>query len=250
MLRLAALLLCVLLPAGAARADCALRMAWTPWEPFFISTPDGPAGIDHDLAVEAARRVGCAVIWQEMPWVRAIAMMKSGLVDALVGVQPTQERGALGRLVGPLRGGRNVLYVRRGEAARWPLASLSDIPGTRFRLGIQRGSRYSQEYETLLASGRLAPNLMEANGSAGGLTMLARGRVDGFLEGETVGTHLARRLGLTDQLEIHPMPVSASDAFMLLSTTTVPPDRADRLQQALDAMRADGTVERIKAQAR
>ncbi len=63
MLRLAALLLCVLLPAGAARAECALRAAWTPWEPFFIATPKGPGGIDHDLAMEAARRIGCTLVW-------------------------------------------------------------------------------------------------------------------------------------------------------------------------------------------
>ncbi|HYE52523.1 MAG TPA: transporter substrate-binding domain-containing protein [Azospirillaceae bacterium] len=241
------------LPARAAPpapGDCALRFAWTPWEPFYVAAPGGPAGIDHDIVAEAARRAGCTVTWQEMPWVRAFAMLKGGLIDGLAGAQRTREREGLGRFVGPMRAGRNVLFVRRGEAGRYPFAALADLAGTPFRLGVQRGARYSQEYETLLAEGRLAGNLLEANGSAGGITMLVRGRVDGFLEGEAVGRHMARRLGMLEQVEIHPMPVSSNEAYMLLGTQTVPPDVADRLDAALAEMRADGTVERFLGQPR
>jgi len=226
---------------------CRLRVAWTDLPPFQQAGPgDTPIGIDIKLVEEAARRVPCAVIWLHTPPTRAMVMLREGRVDAFPGVARTPEREVFGIFSLPLRDGRNTLIVRRGTSGDYPFNSLTDLAASSFRLGVLPGVRYSPEYESLLASGALADNLLIVQNGASALGMLLRGRLDGFLDGYRVAMERAAKAGEADAIEAHPMPISAHQAFMMFSqSANVPADIISRFNAALIGMAADGTTKRI-----
>ncbi|WP_404326208.1 substrate-binding periplasmic protein [Aerophototrophica crusticola] len=146
-----ALLLLAVLPAEAA--DCALRFAWWPWEPYHYLDEDGRMrGIDHALVTEAARRAGCSVTWEQVPRRRSLVLVQEGLIDAVAGLGVTAERQAMGRFSRPLRSGLNVLLVRKGEADRFPATRLADLAGQGFRLGVIAGARHSEEIDRFVGT--------------------------------------------------------------------------------------------------
>ncbi|MFV3076291.1 substrate-binding periplasmic protein [Niveispirillum fermenti] len=246
---LAVLLVLPVLSAGAGASavpGCHLRFALADLPPFQSLKDGRPAGIDVELVAEVARRMDCRVEWEQAPRQRAMVLLQEGKVDAVAGVARTAEREAIGLYSAPLRHGRNVLVVRRGEAARFPLASLRDLAGTSFRLGIVQGSRYSQEFEDLVNDGALAGNLVAVQNGESAMAMLMRDRIDGFLDGYRVAMDRAGRLDLVDKVEAHPMPVSGPEAYVVFSVAAkLDPSIPARFDAALAAMRADGTVARI-----
>lgn len=246
---LAAFLALPVLPAGGGPSvvpGCHLRFALADLPPFQTLKDGKPAGIDVELVAEAARRIDCRVEWEQTPRQRAMVLLQEGKVDAVAGVARTAEREAFGIYSTPLRHGRNVLVVRRGEAERFPLTSLRDLAGTSFRLGVVQGSRYSQEFEDLVNGGALAGNLVAVQSGESAMAMLMRDRIDGFLDGYRVAMARADRMDMADRVEAHPMPVSGPEAYVVFSVAAqLDPSIPARFDAALTAMRADGTVTRI-----
>lgn len=247
---MAALMMLPALSAAAAAdsaADCRLRLVWTDLPPYLSSGPDGrPVGIDIDLMEEAGRRMPCAIGWEQAPRARAFALIQEGKVDAIVGAGRTAEREVYGIYSQPVREGRNVLVVRKGQSARFPYGSLTELAATGFRLGVTAGSRYSQEYEDLVRSGALADNIVTVQTGESAMTMLMRDRIDGFLEGYRVSMTRAQKLGLREQIEVHPMFVNEHKAFTLFSRAAgVDPAIITRYNAVILGMQADGTVDRI-----
>ena len=238
--------LALLLLPSAVQAACTRRFAWTEWEPFHYRGIDGEMhGIDHALVGDAARRAGCTVLWVEMPRSRALPLLKDGRIDGIAGMSRTQEREVFALYAGPMRPGRNVLTVRRGDAATFPFTSLRELADSGFRLGIIGGAKYSQEYESLLASGALADNVVQVANTEGAVTMLLRGRIDGYIDGQIVARRQHARMEVSDRVEEHPMVISNTAAYLLLSRRSVDPAVAERFNTALRAMMADGSIERV-----
>lgn len=239
------------LPARAQTAPaadgCRLRFAVTDMPPYQVITPDGPPhGIDIQLMAEVGRRMPCAVEWVTVPRMRAMVMLQEGKVDAMPGVARTQEREAFGLFSQPLRQGRNVLIVRKNMSASFPLDSLTALAASNFRLGVIAGSKYSQEFEDLLQSGALADNLVILQNGDSAMTMLLRGRIDGFLDGYRIAMARAAQMGQPDAVEAHPMTVSAHSAYVIFSIAAhIDPARITRFNAVLLGMQADGTVDRI-----
>lgn len=232
------------LPAEAAA--CALRFAWWPWEPYhYLDGAGQMRGVDHALVEEASRRMGCAVTWEQVPRKRSLVLLQEGLVDAVAGLGVTSERREIGHFSRPLREGRNVLLVRKGEAGRFPATRLADLAGQDFRLGAIAGARHSEEVDRFLDDPRMADRVVGVPNSESALTMLARGRLDGYVDGAEVARRLVARLGLADMVEAHPLRLEGATAHVLFSRVSVDPELVARFDAALATMEADGTAARL-----
>lgn len=241
---LAVLLTLAILPGSAAA--CVLRFAWSEWAPYHYRGADGrPTGIDHALVTQAMRRMGCTLEWVEMPRNRAVNMLREGRIDAIAGLGMTEDRLEYSLFSAPLRPGRNVLLVRRGESTLFPFPTLEELADSPFRLGVIGGARYSQEYERLLEAGRLEDNNVTVPSFEAALSMLMRNRIDGFIIGDQVARHLVRSRQEEQEVEFHPMPIQTGTAYVMFSRRTVDHDLVRRFDEALAEMEADGTTEHI-----
>lgn len=233
--------------ASAEPASCTLRLAATDLPPYQIAQRAGPpTGIDVDLINEIGRRMPCAMEWIAVPRARAMVLVQEGKVDAVPGVARTAEREAFGLFSQPLRQGRNALIVRKGSSVDFPLDDLTALAASKFRLGATAGSKYSQEFESLLNNGALVDNLVIVQNGESAMNMLLRGRIDGFLDGYRIAMARAAQMGQADAVEAHPMRISEHQAYVIFSTAAnIDPAIITRFNAVLLGMQMDGTVDRI-----
>lgn len=238
----------LLLPGVAlAASGCRLHIVWAELPPYQTMGSDGrPAGIDIELVTEAAKRMPCAVEWELAPRARALLLVQEGKADAVVGVARTAEREAFGIFSQPIREGRNVLVVRKGDGRRFAYANLTELAATGFRLGVTSGSKYSQEFEDLTRNGALADNIVTVQNGESAMAMLLRDRIDGFLDGYRIAMGRADQMRMRDDIEVHPMFINEHKAFALFSRASgVDAAVITRFNATIMGMQADGTTARI-----
>ena len=121
------------------------------------------------------------------------------------------------------------IYVRRGEVGRFHLKSLADIADQNFRLGVITDYYYGDEYQALAADPRYPPWIDGATDYATNIRKLSGGRIDGYLV-EDVGVMAAElaRLGLADQVERYPLPITGEQLRFMFSRQTVDPRSSPR----------------------
>jgi len=244
---IATLIFLLAAPAHAwSNEACHLNLGWSRWEPFHYIAADGRmTGIDHALMTEATRRMDCSLSWKELPRARALVALREGQIDGLAGLTRTAGREAFGLFSDTFRTGRNVLVVRKGEAARWRFSSLRELAASNFRLGTQQGASFSQEYEELVDSGTLGNRLVPLTTGESALMMLVHGRIDGYIDGRIVHWRRARTMKVADQVEEHSLAIDSHQAHVLFSRRTVKPELVARFNAALATMAADATIERL-----
>ncbi|MBM3889766.1 MAG: transporter substrate-binding domain-containing protein, partial [Verrucomicrobia bacterium] len=179
------------------RAHGPLRYApQTAAPPFSFLKPDGQAaGIGPDLVELLARRLGTEIRQVRFPsWLETVAAVRTGKVDLLAGVVPTEEREQFLQFIGPYHATRNVLFVNRATPQ---FKILKDLAGR--RVGVTRDSlihiRLQREHPELV----LAPT----ENAREGLLLLALEQLDAVAASLPVGRYFIADNSL-NQLRVLP----------------------------------------------
>ncbi|HLZ65602.1 MAG TPA: transporter substrate-binding domain-containing protein [Aliidongia sp.] len=226
---LPALLAALPIPAPALAEP--LEACFVTWPPYEQTIDGKPAGLTVDIMAEAARRAGYQIRFTERPWRRCLADVADGAADLFLdgSDHPEYLRGR-----NPTAAFVNAFFVRTDD----PLRRYDGVAALEGRsIGLVRTYTYPAEIRDLPGLQRnLAPETDEQQA-----TMLAAGRFD-LLLGDLVNI---RALAAADHLAIR----SLSPAF---SVTPLYPHFGQgaalpmhRIDEALGAMQADGTIDRI-----
>lgn len=246
-LKLLSVMTLALLPALAAHA-CSKTVRWYDDAPYSFRARDGTvAGFDADLAREVLRRTGCQAVFVEMPWARALAELESGRLDILPGSFRNRRRDAFAYFSIPALQSSNVLYLGPQARAGYRLASLDDMVGTRFRLGVQIGVSYGDKFDTLAADPRFKANQVPVTLRRNAWKMMELGRIDGMIADEASAAVELRQMGLDGTLRPSPVVVSTNTAMVAFSKRTTSPQFVEAFNKALKSMIADGEYRRIRA---
>ncbi|WIT10040.1 transporter substrate-binding domain-containing protein [Paucibacter sediminis] len=245
----ATLLLALTGLAGLARAAapaCEKKLRWNDDPPFSMRLPDGAiGGVQIDINVEALRRMGCGVKLVEMPFARALVELEHGDLDVLAGAFRRPEREAYAWFSTPALHSRNMLYIRRADAARWPFKSLLELRGSPFRLGAQIGVVYGPDYAALMRDEVFARGVSKVSNRHGLWQMLERGRIDGVIADELTAEFELAGLKLSDKLLKTLVMVSDEPAPTAFSMRSTDPGFVERYNSTIEAMRRDGSLQRI-----
>ncbi|GAB3738047.1 hypothetical protein GCM10028794_20380 [Silanimonas algicola] len=223
---------------------CAWRVQMPSIESFTRPGPGGELeGYAVDVVREGLRRIGCTPQFVELPGPRSWEALRAGELDLLFGARPSAEREPIARFLGPIDHAQLALYVRREAMGDAPLRALADVRGTRLRIGIERLSSYGPEYDALLDDAAFLARLRIVISREAGIAMLAGGRLDAVFAddasaGRLGGVDVVRAVALT------PVPV-----HIAVSRVSIDPRQSEALAAALDAMAADGTLDRLRAAA-
>lgn len=235
---------------GATTADvtksCQLNVGWDPWEPYQYQERDGTVtGLDIDLFVEAAKRAGCTVRFQQGDWGTLLSALKAGQVDVLLGASITPLRKQYAYFSEPYRAETWVLYVRSEDVDQYSGKSLKKLLDSGLRIALVNGYVYGdtinafQEdpaYERQFKGYGLAEETFNA---------LMNRDVDGVLEDPFVGADVLRRKGWRKEIVRLPMVLHSGSVYVMFSQASVAPETVERINDAFAAMRADGTYRRI-----
>lgn len=238
-----------LLFMSASRAQdpaCSISVRWNDDPPYFIRAADSSiGGINADLAHEALRRMGCQTRFVEMPWARGIHSLKKGTLDILPGALRTPEREAFAHFSQPINRSPNVLFMARGAAEKYHFRQLADLIGTDFRLGAQIDVAYGADYQALLQNPEFKSHLVLINSRRGAWRMIQAGRLDGMIADEITGLLELEQMALSGDIQRSNLIISGEPSAFALSKQSLNPDFAQKFDQNISNMKADGTYQRI-----
>ncbi|WP_272701048.1 substrate-binding periplasmic protein [Desulfovibrio sp. Fe33] len=235
------LLLC---PGRAAGEDLLVITESNP--PFTLNETCGPAGIATDLFLLMAKRSGLDVKRPDIrfwPWARGYQEIREKPNVILFATARTGEREAQFRWIGPiatLRSGLIALKSRR-LAIKDPVSA-----AWRYRYGTIRSSASEQD---LINRGVPPAWLERVHDRALNIRKLVNGHIDVLVGNEANTLYTIRRLGLDPNDFEMVCPLMTTDLYYAASPD-LDPSMVQKLQTALDSLKADGTAARITAQYR
>lgn len=231
------LLLWLLFGLSPALAAGELRLFTEEAPPTSFLRDGRPDGYAVELVKELLRRTGSVASIELLPWTRAYHLARNEADIALFAVVRTPQREAAFQWVGPILRGSTRFYSLKSSGLRIDTLEQAASAGT---LALPK-QWYS--YETLERMG--FANLHGVPSARHMVTMLKHGRVKLIATEElTLREELASG-GLTpDEVQGH-LAFMRSDYYIAFSPHT---DAAlvGRWQQALEAMEADGSLQRIR----
>lgn len=238
----------IMATVGTAQAACTLSLGWESYEPFqFKDGADAVTGLDVEIFQEVAKTIGCAVTTKEIPWKRLAGDLETGKMDAAMGLQSTPEREAIGAFSPAYRRDDMVLVVRKGELSKVGDNGLASLPGRAFRLGTAAGYEYGDLFDSLKKDPAFAKQIDESASTELNLRKLVGKRIDGLIENGFVVVAMARKEGVADAVEAHPVPVLSADALFMFSRKSVDPKTVAAFADGLNSLKASGRIDAIIA---
>ena len=240
----AALLLALL--AAPVMAECVVTMRLDSDPPYLMRKSDGSAsGVNGDIAREALRRIGCSVEFREEPLGRALKELQEGKLGVISDMFRTPEREAYALFSHTRNEVANRLYVRTGDKNRWTLASFADLPRQGIRLGYESSSLASPDFQKVIDDPAFRTILFPIRTHEGLWRMLAAGRLDAVIMDELTARWELAQFGLDQEIAATGFRASTDPAFFAFSRVSTEPAEVRRFDEAIAAMRRDGTLAAI-----
>jgi polar amino acid transport system substrate-binding protein len=204
----------------------------------------GVEGIDVDIVEEVGRRTGCRFETFMDSRVRTWADLASGALDATVSAIQTQDRDRFARFV-IYMSGRNRLLVRTTPGT--PVATLQAFSDNRqLRLAVVKGFKHGPRWDAWIARLRQQGRVDEYADANMAARLVALGRDAAFLSEPIVWERILKESKLEGRITIvDAFPDDNYAAGFALSRTRVREEDAHKIQEAIAAMRADGSLYRI-----
>jgi polar amino acid transport system substrate-binding protein len=249
-------LACVLLfPSSALGQDSrrTLKSGWYPWDPYqyVVVKQDVKrlTGLDIQLVRAVFAQMGYEVAYEEVNWKQHQSDVKDGVRDIAAGAFKNPERAEYAYFSAPYRKETDVLYVRKGEAARYSFKDVLDL--TRrlqqqsFRLGVINGFYYGPDIMLFINNPAHASRIVAVPDDVANFDNLLSHRIDGFIVDRLVGATLAWRYGWQLAVEELSPPIYAEDIYVLFSKKSTTPDLVQGFNQSLEQLKRNGQYARI-----
>jgi polar amino acid transport system substrate-binding protein len=196
---------------------------------------DGVTGISSDIlrAVCERAQVQCQQILR-FPWQRVYQQTLDDAGYGLFYTARTAEREGLFKWVGPIASNEWVLFSKGDSSIQ--LNSLDDA--RRYRIGGYKGDAKTQ---FLLDRGL---EVQTALRDSENVKKLERGQIDLWVTSNQAGRFVARQEGLENLKAVQNL--HTADLYLALNLQT-PDELVQKLQSALDSLRAEGALRSIEA---
>ena len=226
-----------------AASACELRVAWDPYEPYSYAEGSGdPIGFDIDVVKKVAGEIQCTLIFSEMPWSEILLALEAGSTDITIGTGFKPERAEWSWYSESYRDEVIGLLMRKGTAANFPGVTLESL----FAKGMILGKTTDDTYDSTTAAvfAEYPKQILGRVSEAENLDRLLDESIDAFLVEINVAAALARRSGVVDSIELHPLVFPAGAYRLQMSKKTVAPDRLAAINAAIQRLAASGWTER------
>jgi len=218
---------------ATARAETWTIVCEDQYPPYNFIKDGVKTGLDTEIVQAVLARIGVEEDLQVFPWSRALNMLENGAADVLYQVVGTPERRERFILVGPLRSGRTVLAARAESDIAYQ--SLDDLKP--YNIGVVRAFKYTAEFDD-------APlNKVLSNDNQTLVHMLVGKHLDLIVGDYNTLTYIARSQGVLDQIKVLPLPLGEVPRYVAFPKDRR--DKAERFRQGLEALRANGALDKI-----
>lgn len=201
-------------------------------------------GIDKDVVEELARRSGCVLNGFLDSRVRTWAHLADGALDMSVSAIPTPEREKFAVFI-PYYQSRNYVLMRK-DAASSPTSLRDFLDNPQLRLAVVKSFKHGATLDAWIEQLRAQQRVDDYADIELAARALAFRRADAILSQPVVWEPLIKRNQLEGKLVFHDW--ASTDRVLgalVLSKSRVPAADIQRIRKHIEAMRADGSLERI-----
>ncbi len=205
--------------------------------PPFNYTEDGKVtGFSSEIVLAICERVGHAPTIKVLPWARAYKLILNEENKVLFSTTRTPQREELFKWVGPIYKPTIVFFAKKGS--RLSIGSMDDAKT------VKRIGTYLADAEETLLKEAGFENLESVGDDFLNPKKLLMGRIELWIAGDLEGIYKAKKAGLgSNDIEIV-YEIKTKEYYIAFSKTT-PNAEIQKWQAALDAMRQDGTYQKI-----
>ncbi len=228
--------------AAPAAAEETIAVATYNWPPYVDRTLE-EHGLAGAVAKEALRRAGLGTRFVSDSWARALAGVEAGEYVVLAGAWESADRQKTLHFTRPFAENRIVFVKIRGGSF-----SFAEMEATRGQ-GLSLGVTADFAYQDALAAYRFGPVVTE-NFVIQNLLRLQNGGIDvTVMDAAVLHYHASTYLGSRGDVFETADRALASYGLRLAVSAARPDgeDLARRLDEALESMQDDGTLERLRA---
>ena len=214
-----------------------LRFFTEEYAPFSFSDEGQVSGINTELLKRVADQLNLDVEFAVVPWGRAQVAARNDPHTCFFSAARTSEREDIYQWAGPLTRERIVLYSLNPDAPR--LETFENA--SEYRVGGQTNDAYTNWVE---AQGVPVDPVTEV---AGTVAKLEWGRIDLWLAGSIAGPYIALKHNLT----VYPQG-SSDEVFKLwlACSKDMPAELVEDLNEVIEQLKTDGTIETIRSRYR
>jgi polar amino acid transport system substrate-binding protein len=206
-------------------------------------------GLDVQLVRAVFAQMGYEVSYEEVSWKQHQLDVKNGARDIAAGAFKNPDRAEYAYFSTPYRKETDVLYVRRGEASRYPFKDVRELlrrfQEQSFRLGVINGYYYGPDMMQFINDRANTARIVGVPDDVANFENLLSHRIDGFVVDRLVGATLAWRYGWQLSVEEVWPPVYSENIYVLFSKKTTTPDLVEAFNRSLDQLKRDGQYARI-----
>lgn len=210
------------------------------WEPYLKMENGSPEGLSVDVLNEVSRRTDLTFEYKELPWNRALneAEKTNGQVDIINAIYWTQER--TDKYTFSTSYSQDKICVFARSNADWTFNSINDLRGKSGLLPL--GGKYGDDFEAARASLRISEI---ADGTPTIVRMLAANRGDYTISSLFSVNQILKEKGLLDTIQPFSTPLVVTDVYFVANKASGGQAIMGKINRALEAMKADGTLKRI-----
>lgn len=204
------------------------------YAPFSYMENNQIVGFDIDLINEIAKVTGKTLVLQDMPFDALIPALQTGQLQIIAsGITPTEKRALQVNFTKPYLKGDQLLIVSQAEA---PLKTVEEL--TDKKVAVNEG--FTADYYMSAIKG---PQLVRFASPIESFMALASGRIDALVAAENSVKPFLDHYG-ANKFSVAQIPDTTDEYALAISKKY--PELVDQIQQAIDQLEANGTLDALK----
>ncbi|HQK35026.1 MAG TPA: transporter substrate-binding domain-containing protein [Spirochaetia bacterium] len=227
----------------------ALRMYVNNFPPLYYKDENGSwTGLEVEVVTAIVKKAGLEIVYKQVPWSRALYEMQRGNLDIMSNLSITPERSEYLYWIGPIRISIMALAVQKKDAGL-PITKLEDFisiaKARNSAFGIQQDVIYSHEFNEKLKNEEFHKVFEYVNDANLNPAKTVSGRIIGFIEELYYLRYLIASNPEYNNLVIHKFRLELENIYIGLSKQSVSNEIYQKLKQAYEDLKKDGTVDAI-----
>lgn len=227
-----------------AASKCTLRMRVNDLPPQYENVDGHWRGIAVREMTALLKEAGCTPVFVKEPWKRALADLRSGLIDGVANVNYTERRAQYFRYLWLGHVEKTVLVVKKslvGQAQT--LDQVLKLPG---RISYEDGDRFGPPLEDVISHDKAFDKKLFVLTRGNQYNLLTYGRVVGLLDmQENAEYQLAQDPELARKFVVAPAHLSSIPDFLAISRKSVDLKTFLQLQEANIRLTSGGVYKQI-----
>jgi polar amino acid transport system substrate-binding protein len=233
------LLIMISIANGMADTTLAVGDLWPPWNSG-VEGKEPINGIAVDIAKEIFSNAGIKCNMTLYPWLRCLAMMKSGKADIAWFLTKNNEREQYMTFSEPLHMDPYLIFYPTGKPFNWE--NWSDLKGK--KIGITSGFNYGDEFWK--AAEKYNYSIITSYTDEITIKNLLADRIELAVLNRSIAIRfMSDNPEYNDQIRSSSKPVSESVYYMAFSKKSDKLYLLEKINAAIIALKKNGTIERI-----